>query len=345
MPIEHRRTTCRVLLLHNLDPRWSPAETDEVRTVVQLLLEALRAEGHRVSELPLCDANLTAALAPFDPQAHVVFNWCEELPGGPRGDVQVARILEQLGFNYTGSPPEVLALSWDKAAVKERLAAAGVPTPRGRVCDERSVKGWQGFPAIVKPAFEHCSLGLDRDAVVLDADALRRRVRYVQEQYRQPALVEDFIDGREFHLTLWGNGRVRALPAAEMDFSAFSDVRDRLCTYDSKFSPGSIHYEGIELRVPAMLAEDERAALVQTAAQAYRVVGCRDYARLDLRQRDGTFYVLDVNPNPDISPDTSLALAAEAAGMPYGRFVSRLVNLAAAWQPAPSSFRATARGT
>jgi len=343
MAIEHRRAACCVLVLHNLDPAWSPRETEEVRAAVRLLMEGLRGEGYRVREVPLYDANLAAALAPFDPQQHIVFNWCEELPGCYRGDVRVTQVLEQLGFNYTGSPSEVLALSWDKAAVKQRLTAAGVPTPRWRVGEDHHMEDWQGFPAIVKPAFEHCSLGLDREAVVLDAADLRRRVRHVREKFRQPALVEDFIDGREFHLTLWGNGRIQALPPAEMDFSVFNDVRDRLCTYDSKFSPGSLHYEGIELRVPAVLAAGEHAALVQTAVQAYRVVGCRDYARLDLRQRGGVFYVLDINPNPDISPDTSLALAAEAAGMTYGSFISRLLGLAAARQPALRSLQKVAR--
>jgi D-alanine-D-alanine ligase len=95
------------------------------------------------------------------------------------------------------------------------------------------VKDWERFPAIVKPAFEHCSLGIDTNAVVLDAKELGDRVAYIRETYAQPALVEEFIDGREFHVTLWGNGHIHMLPPAEMDFSAFTDVRDRLCTFDS----------------------------------------------------------------------------------------------------------------
>jgi D-alanine-D-alanine ligase len=174
---------------------------------------------------------------------------------------------------------------------------------------------------------------VDSNAVVLDGPALQRRVAHVREAFRQPAMVEDFIDGREFHVTLWGNGRVQMLPPAEMDFSAFNDVRDRLCTYDAKFTPGSTHYEGIQVLLPAILMDDELVAIARTATQAYRLLGCRDYARLDLRLRDGIFYVLDVNPNPDVSPDTSLAYAAEAAGLSYGAFASRLVNLAAARHP------------
>jgi D-alanine-D-alanine ligase len=323
-----------VVLLHNLDPAWGPDDAGGVREAVGHLMAALRAEGHRVIEAPVASADLGAALAHVDPAGCIVFNWCEELPGRPHSDVQVARMLEERGFTYTGSTAEVLAASWDKAAVKTRLAGSGIPTPRWRICDGNAAGDWHAFPAIVKPAYEHSSTGVDTNAVVLDAAALRRRVAYVREAFRQPAMVEDFIDGREFHVTLWGNGRVHMLPPAEMDFSAFADVRDRLCTYDAKFTPGSAHYEGIQVLLPAVLTAAESAAIAGTATRAYRRVGCRDYARLDLRLREGIFYVLDVNPNPDVSPDTSLAYAAEAAGLSYGAFASRLVSLAAARHPA-----------
>lgn len=322
-----------VVLVHNVDPSWAPADTAAVMDAVDRLVTALTAEGHRVFEAPVTGADLTETLAPFDPDKHIVFNWCEELPGIPRSDVQVALLLERLGYTYTGSPPEVLSLSWDKAAVKALLAEHALPTPYGRVVDTGTVAGWCRFPAIVKPAFEHCSVGVDSNAVVLDEAMLQKRVAHVRKAFAQPALVEDFIDGREFHVTLWGNGRVDMLPPAEMDFSVFADVRDRLCTFDSKFTPGSRHYEGIELRIPAPINKAESAALRQTSAAAYRRLGCRDYARIDLRLRGEVFYVLDVNPNPDISPDTSIAYAAEAAGVGYGAFADRLVRLAADRHP------------
>jgi len=231
----------------------------------------------------------------------------------------------------------VLSLSWDKAAVKAALVDSALPTPYGRVVNTDAVEDWDRFPAIVKPAFEHCSLGIDTNAVVLDVKELGDRVAYIRETFAQPVLVEEFIDGREFHVTLWGNGLIHMLPPAEMDFSAFTDVRDRLCTFDSKFTPGSRHYEGVELRIPAALDTREHIALQRTSEAAYRQLGCRDFARLDLRLRDDKFYVLDVNPNADLSPDTSLVYAAEAAGMAYGGFLSRLVNLAAERRSTASS--------
>ena len=162
---------------------------------------------------------------------------------------------------------------------------------------------------------------------------LRRRIAYVLDEFHQPALVEDFIDGREFHVSLWGNGAIQMLPPAEMDFAAFADVHERLCTYAAKFDAGSRHYTEIQTRLPAPLKETEYQQLKETAIATYRATGCRDYARLDIRLRDGCFYVLDVNPNADLSSEASLALAAEAAGYSFGALGSRLVNLAAARHP------------
>jgi D-alanine-D-alanine ligase len=160
-------------------------------------------------------------------------------------------------------------------------------------------------------------------------EELLRRVEYVVETYDQPALVEDFIDGREFRVSIWGNTQLLILPPAEMDFSAFDDVRERLCTYDAKFVPESAHYRKIETLLPASLTEAERRRLERVSRLAYRALGCRDYARIDIRLRNGIFFVLDVNPNADISTDASMAFAAENAGYSYGAMGSYIARLAA----------------
>ncbi|MBM4398689.1 MAG: hypothetical protein FJ087_23760, partial [Deltaproteobacteria bacterium] len=245
------------------------------------------------------------------------------------------------GDTYTGPAPQTIALSWDKPRVKRVLERAGVATPRWRLCSTpEDVSGWDRFPAIVKPAYEHCSVGVTRLAVACSADELTERVGFVLGDLRQPALVEEFIDGREFHVGLWGDRVLHVLPAAEMDFSAFAEVRDRLCTFDSKFSPGSPAYELTRVSVPANLSPGQLADLERAVVGAFRAVGCRDYARMDVRLDGDTFHVVDVNPNPDISSDTSIAAAAAAAGMPHGDLASRIVMLAARRHPV---FRAVAR--
>ncbi len=329
----NRRTDLPVLLLHNLDRSWSPEELTQTLHEVSALESAIRQEGHPVVNVPVRNADLHSILTTYNPEEYVVLNWCEDLPGFSHSDMLVAETLENLRFSYTGSPPSVLALSWDKPRVKTLLENNGVATPQWTIYHTSETEGWEVFPAIVKPAREHCSVGVEKEAVVLSKEQLRARVEYVLENFHQPALVEDFIDGREFHVSIFGDRQLFMLPPAEMDFGAFSDVRERLCTFDSKCVPGSSHYKKIQLQLPSRLDASELERLEKTASAAYRVIGCRDYARIDIRLRGGVFYVLDINPNADIGYETSLVCAAESAGFSYGSIISYLVNLAAQRHP------------
>jgi len=333
MESKQRHADPSVLLLHNLDPSWEVEAVRAALSAVEQLGAALEREGHSVVEAPVRHPDLTRILEPFDPNQFIVFNWCEELPGLTHSDARVTGILEEMMFTYTGSAADVLSLSWDKPAYKSLMELHGIPTPRWRVVASSPPEDWANFPAIVKPAFEHCSVGITPESVVMDRGELFSRIEFVQRQLRQQAIVEDFIDGREFHVTLPGNGQVEILPPAEMDYSAFDNPRERLCSFDSKFTPGSIPYESIEIRVPAWLNAHEKDQLRDVAVRTYQAFRCRDYGRIDLRGLNGRMYVLDVNPNPDISPDTSLALAAKAAGLTYGKVPSHLVRLAVARHP------------
>jgi D-alanine-D-alanine ligase len=336
------RPNLPILLLHNLDPSWTDSDIAHTLLEVSKLESALREQGYDIINVPVRDAGLRAVLKDHDPDEVMVFNWCEGLPGVPHSEPLVVELLEEMRFTYTGSSRSVIALSWDKTGVKRLLRGCGISTPNWRVYKHPRANGWTSFPAIVKPAQEHCSLGVTNEAVVTNQGDLRSRIRWVMEEFQQPALVEDFIDGREFHVSLWGNGVVEMLPPAEMDFAAFEEARDRLCTYDSKFTPGSRHYDQIQLKLPAPLTEEARRQLEKTAMAAYKAIGCRDYGRVDIRLREGVFHVLDVNPNADISSDTSLVASAELAGYTYGQMLSRLVHLAALRHPIHGSLWAQA---
>jgi D-alanine-D-alanine ligase len=309
-------------------PEWQPDEQDRVARENRRLGIAIRRRGHRVRMLEIQGDHVADTLAPFDPAEAVVFNVCEFVPGLDHSEARVVDVLEGLGFAYTGATAEAIRLSYDKSRVRALLHARGVPVPQWAQFNAPGEVPWKIFPAIVKPAWEHCSLGVDRWSVVLNGDELVQRVAHVIDTYGQPALVEDFIDGREFHVPLWGNETVEMLPPVEMDFSALGDVRDRLCSYESKFSPDSTAYRQIRSRVPARLTPAEWEALEVTCRLAYHLVGCRDYGRIDVRQRGSRMYVLDVNPNADLSADASVALAAKRAGFCYGAMGSRLVELA-----------------
>jgi D-alanine-D-alanine ligase len=333
LPSDKKHCELPVLLLFNLDSTWAPHEIETVVEETKRLGLALREIGHPITFLPVVDSDLSKLLICYQPEEHIVFNLCEAIPGIPHSEAQVTAILESLGFVYTGSNPAVLALSEDKPRIKEILTKSGIPTPEWCLFRSPKPNGWTSFPAIVKASHEHGSEGITPEAVVMTEEDLLKRVAYVLDTFHQPALVENFIDGREFHASLWGNGHIEMLPPAEMDFSAFCDVRERLCTYDSKFVPESTHYRGIKTLLPAPLDEDEYRLLEQIAVSAYRAIGCQDYARIDIRLQNGVFYVLDVNPNTDISADASMACAAELDGYSYGDMGSRLVRMAAQRHP------------
>ncbi|MGD0278813.1 MAG: hypothetical protein ABSC11_05865 [Smithella sp.] len=322
-----------VVLLYNVNPEWTQDEKDEVIRLSTQLSDALISAGHPTFPVPITDGDIARNLKPFDPARYIIFNWCEGLPGIENSEPLVVKQLEILGYTFTGADSETLSLAYDKYRVKVILDKAGIPTPAWRICNSPDINDWKSFPAIVKPQNEHCSAGITPESVVMNQTDLKNRISFVLDKYSQPALVEDFIDGREFHVSVWGNDKLTVLPAAEMDFSCFGNIKDRLCTYDAKFIPGSRHYEKIETLLPAPLTNDEKKALEQVCGSAYRATGCRDYARMDIRLRDHIFYVLDVNPNADISSDASMACAAEADGISYAQMGSLIVRMAAQRHP------------
>jgi D-alanine-D-alanine ligase len=322
-----------VLLLYDLNPAWTADEKEEVAQAHSRLSDALSSAGYSIDLLPVVDRHFPERLSSYDSRNCVLFNWCDGIPGLRHSEYLVVRHLEQLGFVFTGSGSATLALSYDKHQVKRILDQNGVPTPHWKLYTSSEANGWHQFPAIVKPAVGHCSEWLTSESVAMNAKELHDRIAYLVNEVGLPALVEDFIDGREFHVSLWGNGRVEMLPPAEMDFSAFSDVHDRLCTYDAKFIPGSVHYENIRTVLPSALNGGELAELERVCMAAYNAIGCRDYGRIDIRLRDGKFYVLDINPNPDISEDASMASAAEHAGYSHKDMAAYLVKLAAKRHP------------
>ncbi|MBM4398164.1 MAG: hypothetical protein FJ087_21065, partial [Deltaproteobacteria bacterium] len=181
-----------VLLAYDIDPSWEQADLESVLDELRDMWRSLEQAGHTVVPVPVGATGVRDALAPFEPDRFVVLNWIESLPGVRHGDVIAAAELEEAGYTYTGPAPQTIALSWDKPRVKRVLERAGVATPRWRLCSTPDdVSGWDRFPAIVKPAYEHCSIGVTRLAVACSADELTERVGFVLGELRQPALVEE----------------------------------------------------------------------------------------------------------------------------------------------------------
>jgi D-alanine-D-alanine ligase len=326
----------RVAVLYNVDyedvrpevdPGW--AARAEVGLVATSVAAALGEEGHE-AHLVAVDgdlASLRARLLELEPDC--AFNLCESLAGDARLESAVPLVLELVGIPFTGSPPEVLSLALRKDRVKQRLQSAGIPTPEGRVLSRPGDPCDLPYPLIVKPVREDGSMGISRASVVHDRQELERAVEAVVGSLRQPCLVEQYIDGREFNVALLGHPTPRVLPLSEIDFGALPPGAPHIVSYDAKWASGSVDDLGTVPVLHPSLPTTVAARVRRAAAEAFRAVGVRDYGRVDVRlARTGEPYVVDVNPNCDLSPHAGMARAAAGVGIDYGALVGLLVRYA-----------------
>ncbi|MBI4869617.1 MAG: ATP-grasp domain-containing protein [Candidatus Wallbacteria bacterium] len=263
----------------------------------------------------------------------IVFNLCEGLGGEASFEYLIPGLLEAEGIPYTGSGPAALITCLDKVRTKQILAHHGIPTPAFRVFAQGEAVVADGsleFPLIVKPAHEDASLGIEPASVVTSEQALRERIAFVHGLYRQPALVERYVDGREFNVSVLGNSPPRSLPLAEIDFGGLPQEHPRICSYEAKWIEDSPIYTGTPSVCPAPGVPGELALeIAAIARRAYALLGCRDYGRVDIRVgASGTPQVLEVNPNPDLTPDAGLTKAAVADGLGYRGLVQSILESA-----------------
>lgn len=317
----------KAVLLFNLMSDWNPKDTDVNDVSIKRMRRGLMEQGYEVVLAPV-RKDVSEYLHGLDPKEHVVFNWCEGLDGEPNAYEKIPPVLEEMGFAYTGADAWSLATTLDKGVTKDYLLRAGVSTPISKVFTSADADGWDRFPALVKPVIEHCSHGITPDAVVDSVEQLEERVQYVLDTWNQPALVEDFIDGPEFNVSLWGNGRLYMLPLAMLDFSGFADYHERIVSYDAKWDPNTEAFRLNPVVCPAPVDDELRCRIEQTAKAAYKALHLRDYGRIDIRVRNGVPYVLDVNSNPDITLEGGFARSARTAGYDYSQTVARILHLA-----------------
>ena len=300
----------KVLILHTLPPgqvdagRWEwefdlQTSTDGIRAV---LPDAV-AEGVRGEASEIIDAVNRAG-------ADVVFNLCEAPLGKPSLEPHAAALFEWLGVPFTGSGSEALALCRRKDLTKQVLRGAGVPVPGSDV-----------FPCIVKPAGEDGSAGIYTDSVCLNPAEVARAMA----RLGAPALVEQFLPGREFAVSLWGKLDPEYVSVGETVFEGGV----RLLTYEGKWDTESYDYLNTPLLYHGAVEEALYARVVEVAKGAWRATGLRGYARIDVRlDSEGSPCVLDVNPNPALNPGVGVYRAAEEAGWTWERFVSQQLEWA-----------------
>ncbi len=319
------------IVFNAYEPRSTAAgerlSEESVADMAQQAHDAVRMLGVGATLIPLQKSllNFLGRVREINPDA--LINLCEGYYGRPQWESNVAGIFELLGLSFTGNAAKTLAFCQDKFKAKAVLRAAGLPTAPAQLMLTGDEPLELRFPVIVKPNSEDASLGIYPDSVVKDEEALRRQVRRCLDSYRQPVLVEAFIDGREFNVSVMENGAPKALPVSEIDFSAMPKEMPKILGYEAKWFEDNPLYQKTPPVCPAAIDDDLRDKLQGLAVAAFRTMGCRDYARVDFRMdAKGRPFVLEVNPNPDISTNAGYARALKAAGIEYAAFWGVMVK-------------------
>ena len=325
----------RIALVYN-EPQKSRHEAVGEYNAVLAVLEAVDAVHQALLKLDF-DVTLVSLVPPLeqaekelrDLDTDLVFNLFEGFCDYPETEAVVPEILSELGIPFTGCPGPVLRLALDKAKTKLILKAAGIKTPDFQLLNSETMSTFRlGYPCIVKPRCDDASNGLSAESVVNDFSSLERQVSVICDSHGGNALVAKFLPGREFNATVMGNSEFTVLPVSEIVYSLPPGMPEIL-TFDAKWEDDSPYFEGTKPVCPAEIKAEEQQRIAETITTVYRLLGCQGYARADMRlDHEGQLNVIEVNPNPDISPGTGAARQAEAAGMTYTQFIGKIVQLA-----------------
>ena len=325
-------------------PDWDPTKIvepwDTVAEEIELISECVREGGFECTSFNIGDNfdNMLEALERERPDA--VMNLIEWFHDDLENETHVPAVFELLGISYTGNRPLALSLCQKKPHAKALIASHGLPVPRGITVESGAAPpdAQLGlvYPLIVKPAYDDASGGIDAGSVVRTRTELDARVQMVVGDHKMPALVEEFIEGREIHCAILGNDPPRPLPLYEMEFKHGStDNEGRalpgIITYRAKWDPYSRDHYAMESKCPVEDLSPELVARIQSIAiRAYQVLGCRDYARVDMRLDPKTNepFILEVNPNPDLADGCAFAQCVRASGRTYAQAIAEIVGFA-----------------
>jgi D-alanine-D-alanine ligase len=258
-----------------------------------------------------------------------IFNLCETFCGDAKLQTVVTKTLDILKIPYTGSSSRAIRLTTDKTRTKEVLERKGIPTPRFRIFRSEKDVSSEGlkFPLIVKPNFEDGSVGIEADSVVENEEQLRKKVSQAIQTYMQPALAEEYIEGRELNVAvLINNGSSQVLPISEIVFT-FPKGVPKITSYTAKWMEDSEEYKKSVGVCPSNLPENVEENVKSIASECVKASGVRDYARVDMRlDSQNQPYVIDVNANPDISPKAGFMRSFSASGRTYDDFVRSVLQ-------------------
>jgi D-alanine-D-alanine ligase len=299
------------------------------------IFEALEKLGHFPSYYVL-DGRPQSLLGLAKINADLVFNLTESYAGDDTKEMHVTAFLEMLEIPYTGAGPHAHLLAQDKTIAKKMFAFYDIQSPyfatayRGVIDHAHDIS----FPLIVKPTSEDGSIGIDAAAVVNSVKELMERVHYIQTEFDSPALIEEYIEGREIYAAVLGSyENAHALPLVELDLSKLPKGMPKIASQDVKFEKDTDAYKLTKSAIAEDLDEETVTRLTDIAIKAYRAVKLRDYGRIDMRLNSkGEIFVIEANPNPWLSSGQEFAMAAKKSGLSYTQMIGEIVDLAMARQ-------------
>lgn len=297
---------------------------------IAMIKKSLSKKYMSVETLPV-NSDIKSAIKKilnYSPDA--IFNFVESVEGNTNLESYIAGLFDILGIPYTGNGAIALGNCLIKSRTKQILQSHGIRTPKHFITEVNEIpdknKFSLRFPVILKLAREDASIGISELSVVQNFDAMLERLNYLYTSFNQEVLIEEYIEGRELNVAILGD---KILPISEIRFDGLPDELPKIVTYEAKWSPDSTYFKHTTPKCPTDLDDTLKLKVEKMAHEAFEALECRDYARVDIRLNQRNVpYVIEVNPNPDISPDTGFVRSAAAAGISYDQLLYTLSKFA-----------------
>jgi D-alanine-D-alanine ligase len=264
----------------------------------------------------------------YSPDA--IINFVESVEGVASYEYCMAGVYELMGYHFTGNTPICLGNCLNKEGTKNILRSMGVNTPSSQIVRLNNKFTQKDFllnyPVILKLLREDASIGISELSVVNNFNSLKKQLNFLQNTYKQDVIIEEYIDGRELNVAILGDN---ILPISEIKFNGLPENLPKIVTYDGKWIEDSLYYKNTVPECPAKINKKLKKKIEDLALLAYNVMGCRDYARVDVRvSKEDIPFIIEVNPNPDISSDSGFVRAAAAAGISYTELINKIAGFA-----------------
>jgi len=315
----------KVIIVYNEPVRGLP-DSEDVLNEISVVVNALRDMGYQyitygVSSRREDIINLIIRLMDYSPT--VIFNIVEDV----KLSAPVTAVFEIMGFSYTGSPHESISITTNKAATKAMLIGNNILTPRWMVFKQQTPMNYAyPFPVILKPIYEDASVGIGDGSVISEMSKLMEKLDYMLNRYQQPILVEEYIDGREFNVSLLEDldGEPEVLPVAEVVFSDWPEDKPKIVGYSAKWDNSSFEFNNTHRRFNP---QDAPLKMIKDLSiKCWNIFNLKGYARLDMRMdKNGNLYIVEINANPCISPDAGFMASAREASYSANDVIERLL--------------------